>query len=380
MTADPPAARRRRPARGRRRHPGRRGQATRCCCRWPACPVLAWSVRTVRRAAVRRPGGRRATGPQDRAAVQAAGPGLRLVRRCPGHRRATRHASEWNALQALGRPHRRRRGRRGRDPRRRPPAGRHRAVRRGPARGRARDGGAIPVRPPARAAAPRPGRAARAPGWSPCRRPRPSGPRRCWRPTARPQRDGFTGTDTASCVEAYTDVGSTGVPAPATNLKITFPEDVALAEPGCSDRAKTAPSQDSGLEQPQRRTRRRPDGPARGASRKNTADRSRSAATSAGRSSSGRPAPRARPTTTAAAAPPARRPRPGPRGRRSRPPGRPPTRLARCRSPAGTPTTTALLGRGGLDRLAQERHRRRRAQRVVHHQRRLAGLHAGQDG
>lgn len=45
----------------------------------------------------------------------------------------------------------------------------------------------------------------------------------------RAEADGFTGTDTASCLEAYTDVRVHGVPAPATNLKITFPEDVALA-------------------------------------------------------------------------------------------------------------------------------------------------------
>ena len=42
--------------------------------------------------------------------------------------------------------------------------------------------------------------------------------------------EGFTGTDTASCLERYTDLTIAGVPAPATNLKITFPEDVALAE------------------------------------------------------------------------------------------------------------------------------------------------------
>jgi 2-C-methyl-D-erythritol 4-phosphate cytidylyltransferase len=47
---------------------------------------------------------------------------------------------------------------------------------------------------------------------------------------ARADRDGFTGTDTASCVARYTDLEVRGVPAPATNLKITFPEDVALAE------------------------------------------------------------------------------------------------------------------------------------------------------
>lgn len=42
--------------------------------------------------------------------------------------------------------------------------------------------------------------------------------------------DGFTGTDTAGCVAAYTDLPVRLVGAPATNLKVTFPEDVALAE------------------------------------------------------------------------------------------------------------------------------------------------------
>jgi 2-C-methyl-D-erythritol 4-phosphate cytidylyltransferase len=43
-------------------------------------------------------------------------------------------------------------------------------------------------------------------------------------------RDGFTGTDTASCLERYTDVEIRGVESPATNLKITFAEDVRIAE------------------------------------------------------------------------------------------------------------------------------------------------------
>jgi 2-C-methyl-D-erythritol 4-phosphate cytidylyltransferase len=43
-------------------------------------------------------------------------------------------------------------------------------------------------------------------------------------------RDGFVGTDTASCVEQYTDLEIHCVASPATNLKITFPEDVRLAE------------------------------------------------------------------------------------------------------------------------------------------------------
>ena len=44
------------------------------------------------------------------------------------------------------------------------------------------------------------------------------------------ERDGFTATDTAGCVAAYTDLTIRAVPSPATNLKITVPEDVALAE------------------------------------------------------------------------------------------------------------------------------------------------------
>jgi 2-C-methyl-D-erythritol 4-phosphate cytidylyltransferase len=46
----------------------------------------------------------------------------------------------------------------------------------------------------------------------------------------RADRDGFEGTDTAACIERFTDLEIRGVPAPATNLKITFPEDVAVAE------------------------------------------------------------------------------------------------------------------------------------------------------
>ena len=47
---------------------------------------------------------------------------------------------------------------------------------------------------------------------------------------ARADADGFVGTDTASCVSAYTDLPVHAVPGPATNVKVTFPEDVALAE------------------------------------------------------------------------------------------------------------------------------------------------------
>lgn len=43
-------------------------------------------------------------------------------------------------------------------------------------------------------------------------------------------REGFSGTDTASCVEAFTDLAVRWVPGEAENFKITFPHDVALAE------------------------------------------------------------------------------------------------------------------------------------------------------
>lgn len=41
--------------------------------------------------------------------------------------------------------------------------------------------------------------------------------------------DGFEGTDTAGVVAAYRDVDVAAVPSTALNLKVTFPEDVALA-------------------------------------------------------------------------------------------------------------------------------------------------------
>ena len=42
--------------------------------------------------------------------------------------------------------------------------------------------------------------------------------------------DGFTGTDTASCLERYADVTIAAVASTSANLKVTFPEDVTLAE------------------------------------------------------------------------------------------------------------------------------------------------------
>ena len=40
---------------------------------------------------------------------------------------------------------------------------------------------------------------------------------------------GFTGTDTASCVERYAAVTVAAVPSGPANLKITFPEDLDVA-------------------------------------------------------------------------------------------------------------------------------------------------------
>jgi 2-C-methyl-D-erythritol 4-phosphate cytidylyltransferase len=43
-------------------------------------------------------------------------------------------------------------------------------------------------------------------------------------------RDGFTGTDTAACVERYTDLEVAVVPGEPGNLKITFADDLRIAE------------------------------------------------------------------------------------------------------------------------------------------------------
>jgi 2-C-methyl-D-erythritol 4-phosphate cytidylyltransferase len=44
------------------------------------------------------------------------------------------------------------------------------------------------------------------------------------------QADGFEGTDTAACVERYAPLRVVAVPSGPLNLKITFPEDVGLAQ------------------------------------------------------------------------------------------------------------------------------------------------------
>ena len=46
----------------------------------------------------------------------------------------------------------------------------------------------------------------------------------------RAAREGFVATDTAACLAHYTQIVVRGVPSTAANLKVTFPEDVSLAE------------------------------------------------------------------------------------------------------------------------------------------------------
>lgn len=41
---------------------------------------------------------------------------------------------------------------------------------------------------------------------------------------------GFRGTDTAACIERFSDTTVRGLPGAATNIKVTFPEDLFLAE------------------------------------------------------------------------------------------------------------------------------------------------------
>ncbi len=43
-------------------------------------------------------------------------------------------------------------------------------------------------------------------------------------------KDGFAGTDTAAALERYAEVTIAGVTSTTANLKVTFPEDIALAE------------------------------------------------------------------------------------------------------------------------------------------------------
>ncbi len=54
--------------------------------------------------------------------------------------------------------------------------------------------------------------------------------RELWNAYCAAERDGFEGTDTSSCVERYTDVTVQTFPGAATNLKVTYPRDVAIAD------------------------------------------------------------------------------------------------------------------------------------------------------
>jgi 2-C-methyl-D-erythritol 4-phosphate cytidylyltransferase len=47
---------------------------------------------------------------------------------------------------------------------------------------------------------------------------------------ARAEAEGFRGTDTASCLERYAEVRIAAVPSDATNLKVTWPDDLASAQ------------------------------------------------------------------------------------------------------------------------------------------------------
>ncbi|WP_445258338.1 IspD/TarI family cytidylyltransferase [Nocardioides aurantiacus] len=54
----------------------------------------------------------------------------------------------------------------------------------------------------------------------------------------RAQAEGFVGTDTAACLERYTDLVVVGVGSDTANLKVTWPEDVALAAELVSRRSR----------------------------------------------------------------------------------------------------------------------------------------------
>ena len=228
LRAMPARRRRRRDPRRRRGHPGRAPSATRCCCRWATC--RCWSGRCATRS--RCPtyaGWCWWCAPGEREAVaDAVAPhlGEREVLVVDGG--ATRHDSEARRAARAGAGHRGRRGRRGRGPRRRPAPGRHASC--SPPRSR---------RPASTAGRSRWWRcrtccpATRAPSgtatWPACRPRRRSGRRSCWRRTGAPTRTASTGTDTEASLQRYGDVRVVAVPGSPLNLKITFPEDLALA-------------------------------------------------------------------------------------------------------------------------------------------------------
>jgi len=51
-----------------------------------------------------------------------------------------------------------------------------------------------------------------------------------WNAYCAAERDGFEGTDTSSCIERYTDITVQTFPGAATNLKVTYPRDIAIAD------------------------------------------------------------------------------------------------------------------------------------------------------
>jgi 2-C-methyl-D-erythritol 4-phosphate cytidylyltransferase len=161
---------------------------------------------------------------QDRADVAAVvGPAVTLV-----EGGATRHESEWHALRALAGPI---------DAGTVEVVAMHDAARPLASpdlfdqviRAAATHGGALPVRPQS-------GLLSRRAGVAPVgelvgvQTPQAFAARPLLEAYRRAEADGFTGTDTASGLELYADVRIHGVPSPATNIKITFPEDVVLAE------------------------------------------------------------------------------------------------------------------------------------------------------
>jgi 2-C-methyl-D-erythritol 4-phosphate cytidylyltransferase len=185
-------------------------------------PVLAWSLHTVaglayvaRVVVVHRP--------EDATEVAALTGGARLV-----EGGATRHASEWHALQALAAEidagevdvvaiH----------DTARPLAGA--ALFDAVVTAAAEHGGAIPVRAQPGLIAATPGDAVAGPLVA-VQTPQAFRASDLLAAYRAADRDGFEGTDTAACVGRYTDLTVWAVPSPATNLKITFPEDVQLAE------------------------------------------------------------------------------------------------------------------------------------------------------
>ena len=126
------------------------------------------------------------------------------------------------------RGHRARRDRRGGDPRRCPAAGPGAVVGagdRGRRGARGRDPGR-PTSPGCRAATGR----SRPRDWWASRPRRPSGPPSCWRPTDGPSRRASSAPTRPRASSGTPTCPVVGVPSTAANLKVTFPEDLALAE------------------------------------------------------------------------------------------------------------------------------------------------------